>query len=67
MLPQPRLLSALDDQPPDPPEWPLIPLKALECELFQLLCCAHEFEEEWLTFTVFPLTLRLNVLPLFRL
>ena len=51
-----------------------MPLNAFECELSQLLCCAHEFDEErsklcedgLLTLTVFPLTLRLNVLPLLR-
>jgi hypothetical protein len=63
MLPQPRPLSALDDQPlepPNPPECPLMPLKASELPL--PLCCAHEFDAEersLLTFTVFPLTFRL--------
>jgi hypothetical protein len=43
MLPQPRLLSAREAQPPEspnPPEWLLEPLKAFECE--SLPCCAHE-------------------------
>lgn len=69
MLPQPRLLSALDDQPPappPPPECPLKPLNAFECEL-SALCCAHELDDGLLTLTVFPLTLRLSVFPLFRL
>ena len=46
MLPQPRLLSAFEDQPPEPPECPLMPLKASECPLPLLLCCAQEFEAE---------------------
>jgi len=51
MLPQPRLLSALEDQPleppnpPDPPECPLMPLNASDLPA-PLSCCAQEFEAE---------------------
>jgi hypothetical protein len=51
MLPQPRLLSALEDHPPPPPkppECPLKPLKAFDLPVL-LSCCAQEFEAEgWL-------------------
>ena len=80
MLPQPRLLSAREDhpsEPPNPPEWPLMPLNALEPPP-QLLWFDQELEPEersllklcefaLLIFTVFPLTFRLYVFPLFRL
>ena len=76
MLPQPRALSALDDQPPKSPPCALRPLNAFDRPA-QLLCCAQELaSEKWLslkapallTLTVFPLTLRLNSFPLtFRL
>ena len=51
MLPQPRLLWALEDQPPppespNPPEWPLMPLNALDFPALPLECCAQEFEAE---------------------
>ena len=68
MLPQPRLLSARDDQPsepPNPPECPLMPLNAFEPPP-QLLWLDHDELPEWsepkfcalfvFTFTVFPLT-----------
>jgi hypothetical protein len=52
MLPQPRLLSALEDHPPPPPkppECPLMPLNAFDLPLLELPCCAQEFEAEgWL-------------------
>jgi hypothetical protein len=52
MLPQPRLLSALEDHPPPPPkppECPLMPLNAFDLPLLKLLCWAQEFEAEgWL-------------------
>jgi hypothetical protein len=62
MLPQPRPLSAREDQPlepPNPPECPLMPLKASELSPPLPLCCAQEFDAEersLLTFTEFPLT-----------
>src|SRR5277367_2669354 len=48
ILPQPRLLSALEDQPPEspnPPECPLMPLNAVDLPLSPL-SCAQEFEAE---------------------
>jgi len=48
MLPQPRLLSAREDhppEPPNPPECPLMPLKAFDFPVL-LSCCAQEFEAE---------------------
>ena len=72
MLPQPRALSALDDQPPNPPPRALRPLKAFDLPA-QLSCCAQEFASaKWLSLnalvllmlTLFPLTFRLNSLRL---
>src|SRR5262245_8486277 len=68
MLPQPRALSALDDQPPKPPPCELRPLNAFERPA-RLSCCAQELASaKWsllnaaflLTLTVLPLTFRLK-------
>src|SRR5215470_5402053 len=68
MLPQPRALSAREDQPPNPPPRALRPLNAFDFPA-QLSCCAQEFASaKWLslnalarlTLKVFPLTFRLN-------
>jgi hypothetical protein len=48
ILPQPRLLSAFEAQPPGPqaPEWPLMPLKAFDLPPLPLSSCAQELENE---------------------
>lgn len=49
MLPQPRLLLALEAQPPEspkPPECPLRPLKEPDFPAALLSCWAHEFDAE---------------------
>src|SRR5215470_8717199 len=45
ILPQPRALSAREDQPPNPPKWSPRPLNAVDFPA-QLSWCAQEFSSE---------------------